>query len=401
VQEWANADNSEWTRYNDVYAAIKAKNKNAFAAAQEALGDHGIAPKSVRAEAKRYIGRRFVGEEGNPASMDEKTALAALQDFAGLTKIEAQHLIDEWKFEKETGVRWADLKAEYVAGTFDKQKVQGYLINYGHEYSKDAAEKVLEWTCEKDTGVAFSDLCDAFIHGELTAEQTLKYLEKYGGETPADAAAKVAQWSLAPEFGIKYSSTDAGIKKALIEGYISDETAKAIMVTYGGKSWEEAEDYVNQYHFTEETGYSWSEIEEAYADGVIDYEEMVEWFTIASLDSHGSEEVAREYAEVAQWKKDIEGAEKVNRTALDKWNTKGDYMTRAGLDKVDFTDAWYLYSTSYSQYDAYGNKTKEKAQVFFEKLFALYQQGIYSEKEIDAIARTVYSKSYVNKYAMW
>ena len=401
VQEWANADNSEWTRYNDVYAAIKAKDKNAFTAAQDALGDHGIAPKSVRAEAKRWIGRQFVGEEGIPASMGEKTALAALQDFAGLTKIEAQHLIDEWKFEKETGVRWADLKAEYVAGTFDKQKVQGYLINYGHEYSKDAAEKVLEWTCEKDTGVAFSDLCDAFIHGELTAEQTQKYLEKYGGETPADAAAKVAQWSLAPEFGIKYSSTDAGIKKALIEGYISDETAKAIMVTYGGKSWEEAEDYVNQYHFTEETGYSWSEIEEAYADGVIDYEEMVEWFTIASLDSHGSEEVAREYAEVAQWKKDIEGAEKINRTALDKWNTKGDYITRAGLDKVDFTDAWYLYSTSYSQYDAYGNKTKEKAQVFFEKLFALYQQGIYSEKEIDAIARTVYSKSYVNKYAMW
>ena len=401
VQEWVNADNSEWTRYNDVYAAIKANDKNAFTAAQDALGDHGIAPKSVRAEAKRYIGRQFVGEEGAPASMDEKTALAALQDFGGLTKIEAQHLIDEWKFEKQTGVRWADLKAEYVAGTFDKKQVQGFLVNYGHEYSKDAAEKVQEWTCEKDTGVAFSDLCDAFIHGELTAEQTQKYLEKYGGETTADAAAKVAQWSLAPEFGIKYSSTDAGIKKALIEGYISDETAKAIMVTYGGKTWEEAEDYVNQYHFTEETGYSWSEIEEAYADGVIGYEEMVDWYTIASLDTHGSEEVAREYAEVAQWKKDIEGAEKINRTALDKWNTKGDYMTRAGLDKVDFTDAWYLYSTSYSQYDAYGNKTKEKAQVFFEKLYALYQQGIYSEKEIDAIARTVYSKSYVNKYAMW
>lgn len=401
VQEWLYADDSEWSRYNDVYAAIKAKDKKAFTAAQDALGDHGIAPKSVRAEAKRYIGKQFIGEEGIPASMDEKTALAALQDFAGLTKIEAQHLIDEWKFEKETGVRWADLKDEYVAGTFDKQKVQGYLINYGHEYSKDAAEKVQEWTCEKNTGFAFSELCDAFIHGELTAEQTQKYLEKYGGETTADAAAKVAQWSLAPEYGVKYSSTDAGIKKNLIEGHISDETAKAIMVTYGGKSWEEAEDYVNQYHFTEETGYSWSEIGEAYADGVIDYEKMVEWFTVASLDTHGSEEVAREYAEVEQWKKDIEGAEKINRTALDKWNTKGDYMTRAGLNKVDFAHAWNLYSTSYSQYDAYGNKTKEKAQVFFEKLYGLYQQGIYSEKEIDAIARTVYSKSYVNKYAMW
>ena len=29
------------------------------------------------------------------------------------------------------------------------------------------------------------------------------------------------------------------------------------------------------------------------------------------------------------------------------------------------------------------------------------RQGVYTEDEIDAIARTVYSKSYVNKYAMW
>ena len=211
----------------------------------------------------------------------------------------------------------------------------------------------------------------------------------------------MAQWSLAAEYGVKYSSTDAGIKKNLIEGYISPEIAAAMMVTFGDKTPEEAEDYVNQYLFTAETGYAWSEIEEAYADGVISYDEMVNWFMEASLYTHGSVEIAEEYARVAQWKKDIPDADSINRTALEKWDTKGDYMQRAGLNEVDFTDAWYLYSTSYSQYDAYGNKTKEKAQVFFEKLFALYQQGIYSEKEIDAIARTVYSKSYVNKYARW
>lgn len=402
VQEWLHADDeSEWTRYTDLDNAMLAGNVNAFKAAQEELGDHGIEPRSVRTHAKGQIEKWFVGEGDIPAKINEGTALDYLQKFAGLTKIESQHLIDEWKFEKATGFKWSELKDEYVKGTFDDKTTQGYLINYGHEYSKDAAEKVREWKCEKETGVAFSELCDAFVHGEITADQTQKYLVKYGGESEANANAKVAQWELVNTLGIKYSSTDAGIKKALIEGYISDETAKAAMVTVGGKTWEEAEDYVNQYHFTEETGYAWSEIEEAYADGIITYEEMIDWFERASIYSHGSREIAEEYARVAQWKKDIPDADSINRTALEKWDTKGDYMQRAGLNEVDFADAWSLYSESYAQYDANGNKVKEKAEVFFEKLYNLHKQGVYTEREIDAIARTVYSKGSVNKYAMW
>lgn len=401
VQEWLHADDSEWTRYTELDNAMLAGNMNAFKAAQESLGDHGIEPRSVRTHAKGQIEKWFVGEGDIPAKINEGTALDYLQKFAGLTKIESQHLIDEWKFEKATGFKWSELKDEYVKGTFDDKTTQGYLINYGHEYSKDAAEKVREWKCEKETGVAFSELCDAFVHGEITADQTQKYLVKYGGESEANANAKVAQWELVNTLGIKYSSTDAGIKKALIEGYISDETAKAAMVTVGGKTWEEAEDYVNQYHFTEETGYAWSEIEEAYADGIITYEEMIDWFERASIYTHGSREIAEEYARVAEWKKNIPDADSINRTALEKWDTKGDYMQRAGLNEVDFADAWSLYSESYAQYDANGNKVKEKAEVFFEKLYNLHKQGVYTEREIDAIARTVYSKGYVNKYAMW
>lgn len=401
VQEWLHADDSEWTRYTELDNAMLAGNVNAFKAAQESLGDHGIEPRSVRTHAKGQIEKWFVGEGDIPAKINEDTALDYLQKFAGLTKIESQHLIDEWKFEKATGFKWSALKDEYVKGTFDDKTTQGYLINYGHEYSKDAAEKVQQWKCEKETGVSYSYLSDAYIHGEITDKQAISYLQKYGGESQTEAETKVAQWSIAIDYGIKYSSTDAGIKKALIEGYISDETAKALMITYGDKTPEEAEDYVNQYHFTEETGYAWSEIEEAYADGIITYDEMVNWFMEASLYTHGSAEIAEEYARVAEWKKNITDADSINRTALEKWDKKGDYMQRAGLNEVDFADAWSLYSESYSQYDANGNKVKEKAQVFFEKLFNLMRQGVYTEDEIDAIARTVYSKSYVNKYAMW
>ena len=401
AQEWIHAEDSEWTRYSELDAAMLAGDSKAFDAAQAELEEHGVEPRSVRSHAKTQTGKWFVGEEGIPASINEKTALKYLQEYAGLTPIEAKHLVDEWRFEKQYGVKFADLKDEYVAGTFTENQAKGALINYGHEYSKDAAETVQKWKCEKETGIEYNYLNDAYIHGEISESQAVKYLMKYGGESQSEAETKVAQWSLAIDMGIKYSSTDAGIKKNLIEGYISEEAAISIMVAYGGKTEEEAIDYVNQYLFTKETGYSWSEIEEAYADGVISYDEMVEWYKVASIYSHGSEEIAQEYAEVAQWKLDYADADKMNRTGLDKWKSKGDYMQRAGLDEQDFTDAWTLYSASYSQYDSYGNKTKEKAQVFFGMLYALYQEGIYTEDEIDAIARTIYSKSSVNKYAMW
>lgn len=401
VQEWLNADNSEWTRYDDVYAAVLANDKKAFEKAQEALGDHGIEPRSVRAEVKNFIRDNYLGTNGE-RKFAKGTAVSHLQNYAGLTPIEAQHLVDEWRFELEKGIKFSDLEQAFVDGVFDDATTERFLVNYGHEYSKDAAEKVQEWKCEKETGVKFDYLSDAYIHNEISGDQAIDYLEEYGGENRADAEMKVAQWSLAIDYGIIYSSTDADIKKALIEGRISDETAMAIMISSGGKSPEEAEDYVNQYHFTEETGYGFSEIEEAYADGVIDYDEMVDWFAKASINTHGSIETAREYADVAVWKAEVPGAEKMNRTGLAKWVSKGEYyLTRVGLGKEDFAYAWALYSAAEAQYDSLGNQTKEKAQVFFEQLYALYGSGVYTKDEVKAIARSIYSSSTINKYAPW
>lgn len=402
VQEWVHADDSEWTRYNDVYSAVLAGDAKAFEVAVDALGDHGIPSKSVKSKVKSEVGKWFVGGEDVTHSMDEKTALKALTEFAGMIPIEAQHYLDELKFQKETGVRWADLKAEYVAGTFKASDVKTYLVKYGHEYSKDADEKVKEWTCEKDTGFAYSELSNYYVDGELSEKDALKYLQQYGGLTAAEAETKVLAWDAIKDLGIKLGSSTAGIKKQLIEGYISEETAIAAMMKYDGKTREEAEDYVNQYKFTEETGYAWSEVEEAFADGIITEAELTEWYMVASSTARGSEEIAKELVEVAKWKRDVEGAEKINRDALAKWDSKGEYyMTGVGLGKEDFADAWALYSAAKAQYDSSGNKTKEKAQVFFEQLYALYQHGVYNLDEVKAIAKSIYSSSYIRKYAPW
>ena len=254
---------------------------------------------------------------------------------------------------------------------------------------------------EKDTGLSYSKLNDAYIHGDVTEYQAIEYLKQYGQLSQADAEAKILDWQAARDYGVTLGSTTEGVKKALIEGFISDETARTIMMVYDGKTAEEADDYVNQYRFTAETGYNFSEIVDAYADGVISKAEMEIWYRDASLYTHGSYEIAKEYAEVADWEAYVPYGESMNRDGLEKWNKYGYNVTKVGLGKADFARAWGLYNASESQYDSKGNKTKEKAQVFFEKLYDLHRQGVYTIKEIDGIAYAVYSSKYVRKYKVW
>ena len=399
VQQWQHSKtDSEWSRYDAVYDAILAGDRKAFTAAQEALGDHGISRSTVRNEAKNQIKRWYQAEE---QQMDRKTAIQALQTYAGMSKMEAEHEVDRWSAKVVLGVDYEDISEEFIKGNITAYRAEEMLIKYGHVYARDAAERVKEWQMEKDTGISYSKLSDAFIHDDVSESQAIDYLMKYGQLSREEAEQKVLDWQAAKDYGVTLGSTTEGIKKALIEGYISAETARTIMMVYDGKTAEEAEDYVNQYLFTAETGYSFSEIEEAYADGVITKAQLERWYRDASLYTHGSEEVASEYAEVADWKAFVPYGDSMNRDGLEKWNNYGYHVTNAGLGKADFARAWGLYNAAESQYDSQGNKTKEKAQVFFEGLYDLYLQGVYTISEIDAIGLAVYSQKYNRLYKVW
>lgn len=399
TQEWLHADDSEWTRYNDLYAAILAGDEKAFSAAQEALGDHGIAASSVRTEAKNEIGRLFRGDDGTGRKMDVKTAVDALQTYAGLGELEAQHLVDEWRFQVDhDGMKLSELDDAYVNGLVSKQDAVRWLVNYGHEYKKDAEEKALQWDCEKDTGIKYSNLNDAYIHEEITEQQAQAYLVKYGGLTQAEAEAKTLQWDLARDYGIQYGSEDEGIKKALIEDFIDQDTAITIMEVYGGKTHEEAVDYSYQYLFTKDTGYSFSEIQQALEDGVINEEQMADWYRLGSIYTHGSEEKAWEYVEVAKWKSEVPGGESMNRTGLEKWNKNSGKLKAQGLSEEDFAKVWTIYSKADAEYDSNGNQTKEKAEVVMEKIGQLTG---YTRTQLTALGYSVYSAKKVNAYKTW
>ena len=399
TQEWLHADDSEWTRYNDLHAAILAGDKKAFTAAQEALGDHGIPAYSVRTEAKNEIGRLFRGDDGTGRKMDVKTAVDALQTYAGLGELEAQHLVDEWRFQVDhDGMKLSDLDEAYVNGSVSRQDAVRWLVNYGHEYKKDAEEKVSQWSCEKETGIKYSKLNDAYIHEEITEQEAQVYLVEYGGLTQAEAEAKTLQWDLAKDYGIQYGSTDEGIKKALTEEFIDQETAITIMETYDGKTHEEAEDYSYQYLFTKETGYNFSEIQQAFDDGVITEEEMAKWYRLGSIYTHGSEETSNEYVEVAKWKRDVPGADSMNRDGLEKWDKYSGKLQAQGLGKEDFAKVWSIYSKAEAEYDSNGNQTKEKAKVVMEQIGKL---SGYTRTQLTTLGYAVYSARKVNAYKTW
>ena len=399
VQEWMHTKgDSDWSRFDKLYEAMLAGDNKAFTEAQEELGDHGIAASSVRNEAKNQIKRWYQADE---QQMDKQTAIRALQDYAGLSRIQAEHEVDEWSVKVVLGIDYNDISEEYIKGNITEYRAKEMLEKYGHMLYRDAEEKVREWQMEKDTGLPYSKLNDAYIHDDVSEYQAIDYLIKYGGMSQEEAEAKILDWQAAKDYGVTLGSSTEGIKKALIEGYISEETAKTIMMVYDGKTAEEAEDYVNQYLFTAETGYNFSEIEEAYADGVISKADMERWYRDASLYTHGSEEMAKEYAEVADWKVNVPYGDSMNRDGLEKWEKYGSYITRAGLGKADFARAWGIYNAAEIQYDSQGNKTKEKAQVFFEGLYDLHLRGVYTINEINAIGLAVYSSKYNRMYKVW
>lgn len=398
TQEWQHADDSEWTRYNDLHAAILAGDKKAFAAAQEALGDHGVTAYSSRIEAKNQIGRLYRGDDGKGSKLTDEQAVSYLVKFAGIGELEAMHLKDDWDLQRKYGLKISEVGDAYVSGQITREKATDYYMRFGHYTGQEVKSKLLELDFEKETNIPYSRMNDAYLHNEITERQAKDYLMQYGGLSQTEAESKVLQWDLAKDYGIKYGSGDEGIKSALMEEYIDQETAITIMETYGGKTHEQAEDYSYQYLFTKDTGYNFSKIQDAYKDGVIDEETMAYWYRVGSIYTHGSEEKAWEYAEVAKWQAEVPGGESMNRTGLDKWEQHKGKLQAQGLGETDFAKVYGLYSKAEAEYDANGNQAKEKAQVFMQQLGKL--QG-YTSAQLTALGYAVYSAKKVNAYKTW
>jgi hypothetical protein len=102
--------------------------------------------------------------------------------------------------------------------------------------------------------------------------------------------------------------------------------------------------------------------------------------------------------EVAKWKRDVDGADSITIAALEKWDAAENSLSKYGLGKEDFAKAWTARSKAEAQYDSNGKKVKEPSQVAIETIGKL--DG-YTSSQLTALAKSVYSSTYVNKYKTW
>ena len=67
--------------------------------------------------------------------------------------------------------------------------------------AEKADENLRKWACERDTGIKYDDLKSAYQSGDISAGMAAKYLETYGGKDAGAAEDTVQKWQYAQDDG--------------------------------------------------------------------------------------------------------------------------------------------------------------------------------------------------------
>nr|DAR52810.1 MAG TPA: PolyVal ADP-Ribosyltransferase [Caudoviricetes sp.] len=197
LDEW-DSGKSSYSKYGTIKDAAKAGDKAAYKSALKDLTDHGITEKNAQSAIRSALKEWYQGTEDTPQSVSKQDTIKKLQEFAGMSKA-------------------------------------------------DAEAAVLEWTCKIVTGVEYSDIKTAYLDGDVNAVKAKQMLMRYGGLTSEEADKRVQNYKFEEQYGFTYSRSN--VQDEYIRGSISEATAKTMLTQYGGKTDEEAERSIQAFNF--------------------------------------------------------------------------------------------------------------------------------------------------------
>ena len=197
LDEW-DSGKSSYSKYGAIKDAAKAGDKAAYNSALKDLTDHGITEKNAQSAIRSALKEWYQGTEDTPQSVSKQDTIKKLQEFAGMSK-------------------------------------------------PDAEAAVLEWTCKIVTGVEYSDIKTAYLDGDVNAVKAKQMLMRYGGLTSEEADKRVQNYKFEEQYGFTYSRSN--VQDEYIRGSISEATAKTMLTQYGGKTDEEAERSIQAFNF--------------------------------------------------------------------------------------------------------------------------------------------------------
>lgn len=292
---------------------------------------------------KKVIREKYAPTDGGKQSIDKQTAIKQLQDYAGMSKQEAEKQVAKWTVSLAYGFEYGDTKDEYLNGNITIDKAKRVLMGAGAT-DMEADAKTLQWKFEKDTGIAYDDMSDAYVSGDISRSDAVNYLVKYGKTYRADAEATVQQWQCEKDTGFKYSE----LKDLYVAGTISADRAAALRSKYGGASEDDAKSTVLQWQCVKDTGIEYSDIRKAYEEKRVSGEAVENM-----LMKYGGK--SKDDAAARREKYDFTianpGTEDISDAAVQKYNES---VAAAGISGKDYYTSWQMYNRTESDYDENG-----------------------------------------------
>lgn len=188
------------------------------------------------------------------------------------------------------------------------------------------------------------------------------------------------------------SSASSSAKSAYLDGLIDFDEAVDVLVTYSGKTEEEANTKVGEWDFELEYGFSYSDRGTAYKNGAVSAVELKEIL----MDVGGkTEEDADLQIQVYDWQKEVPECDDITMSAVEDYN---DWCADAGISKADYYDAWSFYKETSGDIDENGDSIPYskvvKVMPYIDGLPLTYEQKT-------ALALCWWGESTVRRYKLW
>ena len=174
-----------------------------------------------------------------------------------MRKKDAEEKVQEWTCELVTGIPFAKIKDEFMAGNITQARVSQLLQTYGLRDKESADRTARGYACEKATGHPYADLKEAYLNDEISKADLESALRTYGLMKQSEAHKKSVYYDflkenpeadISEERAYAYMTTvkPTGISAREFTSMLYDVDAD----TNGSFSQDEVGKYLNAKHYT-------------------------------------------------------------------------------------------------------------------------------------------------------
>ena len=281
-------------------------------------------------------------------------------------------LIELGKAEDENEAYWK-LRGWEGGADWNKYDALAQAMAAGEDISGEMDELTTHGVKEKTVRSQIRSIVGEWLQsGAITEAEARSLLVKYGERDSEEADETVMKWKCEIDTGIPFT----GIKEAYLDGEITDTQAEQMYGKYGGYDQEKATAAVEKWRSEKETGTAYDDIADAVLDGEITEKQAAQMYA-----DYGGYEAAeaQEMAHRLAFIRDNPGCRDISSAAVTDYE---DHCRGVGISPQTFYDAWKKFNDTKSIKDENGKTVNAKrdqvmAQIDAMNLTAKQKDALY------------------------